>query len=114
MKRSILFVHVLALIGVAMSAESAAVWHTAYVKLIMAEGEGTVRLAFTSEHPSCTNGGSPKWYYIKVGENSVTADGVRAMHATALTAFALERQVMINFDDSTTGCYINRLQLLES
>jgi hypothetical protein len=66
-----------------------------------------------TDHASCTSAASPDYYYITVGQNGVTADGLRAMHATALTAFAMERQVSIAFDNATANCYINRLIVLE-
>jgi hypothetical protein len=96
-----------------LSAGAAEVWHTAYVKRIYPTADGSVRLSFVTDHATCTNADSPKVYYITVGQNSVTADGLKAMHATALTAFAMERQVSIAFDNATASCYINRLIILD-
>ncbi len=41
----------------------------------------------------------------------VNSDGVKAMLATALTAYALGKSLSFVFDDSTTNCYINRLSI---
>jgi len=95
------------------AAEAAEVWHTAYLKRVYPTADGSVRLSFVTDHATCTNADSPKVYYITVGQNGVTADGLRAMHSTALTAFAMERQVSIAFDNATANCYINRLIVLE-
>jgi len=101
------------MLGAAAQAYAAEVLHTAYVTRVYPQADGEIRLSFSSEHPNCTNTATPKWYFIKVGQNGVTADGLRAMHATALTALAMERRLTIAFDDSLSGCYINRLQILE-
>lgn len=92
---------------------AANVTHQAYVTRVMAEADGTVRLSFATEAASCTNPNSPKFYIISVGQQSVTADGLRAMHATALTALTMERRLSIVFDNATTNCYVNRLQIIE-
>src|SRR5262245_55937437 len=91
--------------SLAMPAFAAEVWHTAFVTRVYPQADGSVRLSFSTDHANCTNSSSPKWYFIVVGQNSVTADGLRSMHATALTALAMERQVSIAFDDSTATCY---------
>ena len=96
-----------------LAANAAEVWHTAYLKNVYPQANGSVILVFTTDQASCTNTNSPKYYSITVGQNSVTVDGLRAMHATALTAFAMERQVSIAFDNATANCYINRLIVLE-
>lgn len=101
------------LLTACIQAHAAEVWHTAYVTRVYPQPDGSVRLAFSSDHASCTNNSTPKWHFIVVGQNSVTADGLRAMHSIALTALAMERQVSIAFDDATASCYINRLQILE-
>ncbi len=95
------------------AANAAEVWHTAYLKRIYPTADGSVRLSFVTDHATCTNADNPKVYYITVGQNGVTTDGLRAMHSTALTAFAMERQVSIAFDNATANCYINRLIVLE-
>lgn len=96
------------------AANAAEVWHTAYLKRIYPTSTGSVTLIFMTDHANCTNANNPKYYTIAVGQNGVTIDGLRAMHSTALTAFAMERQVSIAFDDATSSCYINRLYVSES
>lgn len=71
-------------------------------------------LAFTSDHARCSKANSPKFYYIASGQKNVTADGLRAMQAAALTAYAMGRQVSIAFDDATSCCYVNRLKVRET
>lgn len=92
----------------------AEVWHTAYLQRVYPQADGKVLLAFTSDHAQCSYSSSPKYHAITVGQNSVTADGLRAMQSAALMAFAMGRQVSIAFDDATSNCYVNRLIIRES
>ena len=43
--------------------------------------------------------------YVHVGGNFVTADGAKAMLATALSALAAGMKVSVLYDDSTSFCY---------
>jgi hypothetical protein len=43
------------------------------------------------------------------GQNGVTAEGVKAMLATSLLAYALQKPLQINYDDATSSCFVNRL-----
>ena len=101
------------LISFAAQIQAAEVLHTAYVVRVFPQSDGSIRLSFAVDHANCTNAANPKSFFIVVGQNGVTADAARAMHVTALTAFAMERQLQIAFDDSTANCYINRIQLLD-
>lgn len=93
--------------------QAAEIWHTSYLRWIYPQSNGSVVLVFTSDSTSCTSANNPDYYSIVVGQNGVTADGLRAMYATSLTAFAMGRQLQIAFDNSTSYCYINRLLTME-
>jgi hypothetical protein len=43
--------------------------------------------------------------YIYAGQHNVTADGQKALLATALSAFAVGNTVRILYDDSTPNCF---------
>ena len=94
------------------TAESAPQSFTANVAWVYPLGDGSVILAFTQESPYCTAAGSPKYYLVMSGQNGVTADGIKSILATALTAFALGKPVSVVFDDATSNCYINRIAMM--
>ena len=90
-------------------ASAAPIWHVAKIVYIYPQGNGDVVLTFESDAPTCTNVNSPKYYYIRVGENGVTQEGLENMLAVALAAATTDRAVTISFDDSADGCFIGRL-----
>lgn len=76
--------------------------------------DGSIVLMMTTDSPSCTSTATPnKHYTIKVGQNGVSADGLRAMQATAMTAVATGYRLTIYFDDATSFCYVNRILMRE-
>ncbi|BFM10138.1 hypothetical protein R50072_02910 [Simiduia litorea] len=89
----------------------AATWHSSTIKKIYPLGSGSVVLLFETDSPACTNGSTPKYYYINVGANSMTAEGRDALLSVALTAAATGKQVSINFDETSDSCDINRLSV---
>ena len=90
---------------------AANVWHQSVITHVYPQPDGGIVLSFATDAPTCTNASNPKYYYIKVGENGVTADGLKNMYALALTAAVAGQTVSFVFDDSTTGCYINRMSV---
>jgi len=106
LRLTVLFV----LFSLATSAGAAATWHTAKITHVYPAGEGThVVLRFDADSPACTNTNDSDYYYIYVGENGVTADGLKILLSTALAAAAAGKTVTINFDSASPNCYINRL-----
>jgi len=101
------------LLGFATAGQSQAA--TAYVqstvKFVYPQGDGSFVLGFVSDAGTCSNVNSPKYFYVVAGQNGVTADGLRAMLATALTAFATGSMLAAAFDDATANCYINRISV---
>lgn len=84
---------------------------TTGISSIYPQNEGTILITLNTNSAACTNGSSPKFYAIAVGGNGVTADGAKALYATALTAFSTGKPVTIVFDDQYSACYINRIQI---
>jgi hypothetical protein len=87
--------------------------HTSYLLQVHPLADGTVVLMFTSDSANCPSTASPKQYRIAAGQNGVTADGLRAMQATALTAFATGTRLEIAFDNGSVNCYVNRALIRE-
>lgn len=86
--------------------------HVAVVKAVYPTANGTFVVSLSSESPYCTNGSVPKYYYVSVGQNGVTADGHKLIYAAVLTALTTGYQVSFAFDNATGNCYINRLSVL--
>ncbi|AWF83392.1 response regulator receiver protein [Microbulbifer sp. A4B17] len=85
------------------------VWFTSTVTWIYPHGDGHFVITFADDSPSCTSGINPKYHRVKVGENGVTKEGLNLMFSAALAGAAAGKEVRINFDDSSSSCYINRL-----
>jgi hypothetical protein len=93
------------------AAHAADVWHTATIKFIYPQGDGSFVLIFNSDAASCTSVSNPDYYTVRANTNGVTAEGLKLMYAAALMAKASDREVTINFSTSTNECAINRLQI---
>ena len=93
-----------------MQSIAAPVWHTSTIKSIYPHADGNFVIIFNQDSPSCTStAGASDYYYVGIGQNGVTAGAIDKMYAAALAAGMGGKSVTINFDDSTTACYINRL-----
>ncbi len=92
---------------------AAPTWHTSTIRSVYPLSDGSVVLTFDSDSPNCSNASDPDYYYIRVGQNGMTSDGLKLLYAAALTAFTTGSRVSINYDDATTGCYINRLNIID-
>lgn len=102
---------VMAMTLIAPAAEATAVWQISRVKYVYPLSDGTFIIALIDNPPSCTNTANPKYLLVSAGQNGVTADAVKNMLATTLTAFALDAQLQVNFDDATGNCFVNRIVL---
>jgi len=99
----------LAFFGMTSTARAASVWLEATIAFVYPQADGSLTLAFNEDSPTCLNPASPKYYNVAVGQNGMTADGVRNILSAALWALTAGNRVQVNFDDSTTKCYVNRL-----
>jgi len=93
------------------SATGAESWGADFVKWVYPLANGSFVVTLNTDPPNCT-ANSPKYLRVVAGENGVTADGVKAMLATALAALAAGKQLQVAFDDSTSNCYVNRLLIV--
>lgn len=73
--------------------------------------DGSFVLGFAQGSTFCQSPNSPQYFYVVPGQNGVTADGAKAMLATALTAFGLGKTLSMSFDDATPYCYVNRFSI---
>jgi hypothetical protein len=94
--------------GIASAVDS---WHQAKLKFVYPLGTGDFVVGFVTNSASCTSAANPQYFYVSAGAYGVTAEGVKALLATALMAFATEKTVAIAFDGTSQYCYINRLSV---
>jgi hypothetical protein len=104
----------LACLGFGLSAiANAEAWHTSTIKQVYPLGDGSFVLIMTVDAAACSGTPGSKYHYVRPGVNGVTSDGVRAMLATALTAFALGKTVSMAFDETSSSCDVNRFSMNE-
>jgi hypothetical protein len=86
-------------------------WVVDNLKSVYPLSDGSFVVTFVNPQPICTNAGTPQYFYVSAGQNGVTADGVKAMLAAALTAFVAGKKVSLAFEAATSNCYVNRLSI---
>ena len=95
----------------AQSASATTVSLISTIRTIDAQADGRIVLTFHDESPNCINTSSPKFHYLTVGQNGMTAEGFKNAHATAMLAVALGKSVHIYFNSQSSACYISRIIL---
>ena len=88
---------------------AAGVWHTSTVDSVYLFAPGSLAVNFNTDSSSCPNTSSPKNYYVTVGQNGVTQEAQNKMYSALIAAGMAGKDVKIYFEDSSTGCYINRV-----
>lgn len=103
----------LALIAVVLCVHANATerYHNSTLKFVYPLGSGDFVLGFDVDTAQCTGAGVPKYVYVTVGQNGVTAEGSKKMYAAAMLALANRMTVYFAFDDATQYCYLNRLTI---
>lgn len=91
--------------------EAADVWHTSTLKAIYPLADGNYILSFTNDASGCTSTSSPKFHYVFVDENGMSAEASKKIYAAALLAYSLGQPVSIAYNDATSNCFVNRLYL---
>ncbi|MCP4486711.1 MAG: response regulator receiver protein [Gammaproteobacteria bacterium] len=87
-------------------------WHVGgKVDLVFATSNGDLIIVFDKDSVHCTSGENPDYYRVAVGQNGVTAEGANKIYSAALTAGAANKTLDINFDDSSSECYVNRARI---
>lgn len=52
-----------------------------------------------------------QYHRVVVGSNGINAEGSKKLYSAALAAAAMGKTVSINFDDSSSNCFINRMKV---
>jgi hypothetical protein len=102
----------LALLSCSMFAQAAEQWGASTVRSVYPMGNGNFVLQLMTDPPACPATSSPKYLWVSVGENGMTAEGAKALLATALAAMAMDKTIHVAFTDTSTNCYVNRLAVI--
>lgn len=86
-----------------------AVWHGSTIKSIYPLADDSFILRLDVDSSSCQSAESPKYYYVKVGEQGVTQGALNRMYSAALAAGVAKKNVQIAYEDNSSSCFINRL-----
>ena len=104
-----LYFILLLLVSVSHSATAGGTWHSGTIKWVYPLANGDFVITFTNDSPSCPSTSKTKYHYARVGKNSVTKEGIKFLYSAALAAASSGKKININFDSSSSHCYINRL-----
>lgn len=85
--------------------------HTSTIKSVYSVADGKYVLVLNEDHDQCTNGNSPKYYYVDVGKNAMTEKGADRIYSAALLAAASQKSVTFHFDADAYQCDINALRV---
>jgi hypothetical protein len=104
------------LIAITLAASGAQVdaaenWHQDYVRSVYPLSNGDFVVTFTTSPAACLHDSNPKYFFVRVGINGVTSEGVKAMLATALSAFTAGKRLSVAFNDASSTCDINRMSV---
>jgi hypothetical protein len=103
-----------AAMGFSGSAVATEQWVVDNVRAVYPLGDGSFIITFVNPQPICTNTATYPYFWVSSGHNGVTAEGVRAMLATSLTALAAGKKMSLAFEASTPDCFVNRLSIAAS
>jgi hypothetical protein len=92
-------------------ASAAEAWYQDNVKWVYPQANGGFIIAFVNSPASCLSTANPKYFHVTVGAFGVTSDGVKAMLASVLMAYAAGKKVNVAFEASSTYCDVNRLYI---
>jgi len=93
-------------LGALAESAAASTWFTSKIKRVYPLGSGEVVIVFTNNSPACTN--NDQYHRISSGANGMTKEGVDKIYSLALTAASTNKKMTINFDETSSLCYINR------
>lgn len=82
--------------------EAAEAWHSPTVRQVYPQADGSFVLVFNSDGSACPNGSSPKYHYVVVGQNGVTAEDIKSLLAVSLSAAAQGKTIQVAFDNATS------------
>lgn len=88
---------------------SADMWYSGKLKMVYPLASGSFVLTFQTSPPECTN--SSHYFYTEVGQRSVTIEGSNKMYSLALVAASGDKKLTVNYDETSSNCYINRMYI---
>jgi hypothetical protein len=109
--RKILSRAVLALllaIGSVGTSQAAEQWGEATVRSVYPMNDGSFAVSLNVNPPGCPASGQ-KYMFVTPGQHGVTADGAKAMLATALTAMVSGKVLQVAFSDNTAFCHAYKM-----
>lgn len=84
---------------------------TSQVLRVYPQSADTIILSFATDAAQCTSPATPKQQYIAVGQNGATADCLRTMQATAMTALSTGISPKVAFGDVTINCHVSQAHI---
>ena len=90
----------------------AGTWHNSTIKSVYPLANGNFILTLAEDSQQCASTNTPHYYYVEVGEHSITAEAALKIYSAALTAAASGKSVDFYFDESSPKCNINRVRVL--
>lgn len=91
------------------SSAFAGVWHIDSVNSIYPLANGDFVVTFKNPPDSCIN--ESKYFYVKVGSNSMTQEGSEKIYSLAMTAATTGKKLKVYFDETSSLCHVNRAQV---
>lgn len=114
MKQAIFGLSLLAALAATFPSQATEQTKISTVAQVYPQANGSFAVSLVDAPTACTSTFTPKRLYVKVGENSVTAEALRAMYAAALVALTAQLTVYVAYDDATSSCYVNRVLVYSS
>ena len=87
--------------------------HVSTIDSVYPLADGSFIIIFDDNATACPNTKSRKYHFVAVNQLGVTEDAAKQIYAAALLALAMDKQVRVYFDDSTTYCWIDRLRVMK-
>ena len=84
---------------------------TSKITAVYPLANGRVVLNFSDQPSACTGAGTPKYFYLEVGQQGVTEKAFNNIYAAALSAATTGSSVLVFFDNATSLCHINRIRV---
>ncbi len=82
-------------------------WHTSKIERVYPLASGGFVLRFKNANSTCKN--ESKYHYVTEGKNGVTKEAISNLLSVALVAGTSEKELTINFENSSESCDISRL-----
>lgn len=82
---------------------------TSTITGVMPQASGIVQITLASTTTACTNANNPKRYMLSIGSAGVTAEAFKNIYAAIMLAAALEKSIIVFYDNASSNCLISRV-----